>query len=52
MMTKNHPMLAKVNDTISAMKKDGSMAAIHKKWFGTDAAPDSSTLAARAIPGA
>ena len=51
MMTKNHPMLAKVNDTISAMKKDGTLAAIHKKWFGTDAAPDSSTLAARALPG-
>ncbi len=39
MMTKDHPLLGKVNDAISAMKKDGSLAAIHKKWFGTDAAP-------------
>ncbi|TIS44975.1 MAG: transporter substrate-binding domain-containing protein, partial [Mesorhizobium sp.] len=32
MMTKKgHPLLEKVNDAISEMKKDGTMAAIHKK---------------------
>jgi polar amino acid transport system substrate-binding protein len=50
MMTKNHPLLEKVNDAISAMKKDGSLAAIHKKWFGTDAPADGSTLQARPLP--
>src|SRR3954447_22971684 len=36
MTAKNSPILAKINDTITAMKKDASLAAIHKKWFGTD----------------
>ena len=42
MMRKNHPLLGKVNDTLSAMKKDGAMAAIHKKWLGV--APRSDVL--------
>ncbi len=50
MMTKDHPLLGKINDAITEMKKDGTMAAIHKKWFGTDAPADSSTLMEMPIP--
>jgi polar amino acid transport system substrate-binding protein len=50
MMRKNHPMLEKVNDAITAMKKDGALGAIHKKWFGTDAPADSATAQVRPLP--
>lgn len=49
MMTrKDHPLLEQVNDAISAMKEDGSMAAIHKKWFGVD--PDAGTSTVEKMP--
>lgn len=51
MMTrKNHPLLAKANDAISAMKTDGTLAAIHKKWFGVDPEPGSSTVVPGPLP--
>ncbi|MCP8937979.1 ABC transporter substrate-binding protein [Alsobacter sp. SYSU M60028] len=50
MMRKGHPLLEKANDAITAMKKDGTLAAIHKKWFGTDAPADSSTAQVRPMP--
>eukprot|EP01035_Chromulina_nebulosa_P046870 gene46870-63501_t len=50
MMTKNHKLLQKLSDAIGAMKKDGTMAAIHKKWFGSDAPAESSTLMDMKIP--
>lgn len=50
MMTKDHPLLTKVNDTVTAMKKDGTIAAIHKKWFGVDPSPDSSSVQERPLP--
>ncbi|MBN9061372.1 MAG: amino acid ABC transporter substrate-binding protein [Rhizobiales bacterium 65-9] len=50
MMTKDHPLLAKVNDAVTAMKKDGTLAGIYKKWFGSDPAPDSSTVQERPLP--
>ena len=50
MLRKGHPLAAKASEAIGAMKADGTMAAIHKKWFGTDAPADSSTLQARAQP--
>jgi len=51
MMTrKNHPLLAKANDAISAMKTDGTLAAIHKTWFGVDPEPGSSTVTPGPIP--
>ena len=40
MMTKDHALLGKLNDALTAMKKDGTLAAIHKKWFGSDAPAD------------
>jgi polar amino acid transport system substrate-binding protein len=33
-----------VNDIITAMKNEGVIADLHKKWFGVDADPDSSTV--------
>ncbi|RJT42738.1 amino acid ABC transporter substrate-binding protein [Mesorhizobium waimense] len=50
MMTKDHPLLGKLNDALSAMKKDGTIAAIHKKWFGSDAPADSSTVKEMPLP--
>lgn len=50
MMKKGSPLLQPVNDAISAMKKDGTMAAIHKKWFGIDADAGSSTVTAEPLP--
>jgi polar amino acid transport system substrate-binding protein len=35
---------AQVNEIISAMKTDGVIADLHKKWFGAAAADDSSTV--------
>ena len=50
MLAKDSPMLGKLNDALTAMKKDGTLATIHKKWFGTDAPADSSTVTEMPIP--
>ena len=50
MMTKDHPLLGKINDALTEMKKDGTMQAIHKKWFGTDAPANSSTVNEAPLP--
>ena len=50
MMGKDSPLLAKINDALTAMKKDGTMEAIHKKWFGTDAPAGSSTVTEAPLP--
>jgi polar amino acid transport system substrate-binding protein len=50
MMGKDHPLLEKLNTALTEMKKDGTTAAIHKKWFGSDAPADSSTVTEMPIP--
>jgi len=50
MMTKDHPLLEKANAAITEMKKDGTLAAIHKKWFGTEPPADSATVTELPIP--
>ncbi|MBO9099299.1 MULTISPECIES: ABC transporter substrate-binding protein [unclassified Rhizobium] len=50
MMTKDSPLLGKLNDALTAMKKDGTLQAIHKKWFGSDAPAGSSTVVEMPIP--
>ena len=50
MMTKDHPLLHRANDAITAMKKDGTLAAIHKKWFGTEPPAGSATVTELPIP--
>jgi polar amino acid transport system substrate-binding protein len=51
MMTKDHPLLGKVNDAISEMKKDGTMAKLYKKWFEMEPAAGSSTITVFPVPG-
>ena len=41
MMQKGSPNVARVNDAITAMKEDGTLAALHEKWLGV--APDAGT---------
>jgi polar amino acid transport system substrate-binding protein len=50
MMTKDSPHLAKVNDALTAMKKDGFLAGLHKKWLGAEAGANSSTVQERPLP--
>jgi polar amino acid transport system substrate-binding protein len=35
MFAKDSPLATKVNDTITELKKDGTLAKIHETWFGT-----------------
>ncbi len=50
MLGKDHPLLDKLNTALTEMKKDGTMASIHKKWFGSDAPAGSSTITEMPIP--
>jgi polar amino acid transport system substrate-binding protein len=50
MMGKNSPYLDRINEALTAMKKDGTMQAIHKKWFGTEAPEQSSTVLEADVP--
>lgn len=50
MMTKDSPLLEKLNTAIGEMKRDGTMQRIHEKWFGTKALPGSSTVTEAAMP--
>ncbi|WP_312797488.1 ABC transporter substrate-binding protein [Tianweitania sp.] len=50
MAKKNLPMLPEINDAISAMKSDGTMAKIHEKWFGVAPEAVTSTLTAMPVP--
>jgi polar amino acid transport system substrate-binding protein len=50
MLGKDHPLLGKLNDALTEMKKDGTMAAIHKKWFGTEPPAGSATITEAPIP--
>lgn len=50
MMKKGSPLLERVNAAIDEVKKDGTMAALHKKWLGADAVPASSVNTILAIP--
>ena len=47
MFNKGAPLAAKVNEAISAMKKDGALAKIHKTWFGAD--PDAGMATATVL---
>jgi polar amino acid transport system substrate-binding protein len=50
MMQKGSPNLQRVNDAITAMKEDGTLAAIHKKWLGVDPDPGTSTVTVLELP--
>ena len=42
--------IATINDAITAMKQDGTLAGLHKKWLGVDPDPDTSTVTVLDIP--
>lgn len=50
MMPKGSELLVPVNDAISAMKQDGTLAAIHEKWLGEAPAEGTSTVTVMDIP--
>ena len=50
MLPKDDPNLQKLSDAIGSMKTDGTLAAIHKKWFGAEPPAGSSTVTAAPIP--
>jgi polar amino acid transport system substrate-binding protein len=43
MFAKDSPLAAKVNEAITAIKSDGTMAKLHQTWFGTAPDPESTT---------
>ena len=47
MLAKNSPLAPQVNDQITALKKDGTMATLHEKWFG--AKPEAGTSTAEVL---
>jgi polar amino acid transport system substrate-binding protein len=47
MFAKDSPLAPKINAIITEMKKDGSLAKIHKTWFGTD--PDAGMATATVL---
>lgn len=50
MMKKDHPLLQKVNAAMTEMKKDGTMAKIHEKWFGVAPTEGTSTVVPSDVP--
>lgn len=50
MAKKDSPLVGKVSDAISTMKADGTLAAIHKKWFNVDPEPGTSTVTSLPLP--
>lgn len=50
MTPKDDANLVKLSDAIGAMKKDGALTAIHKKWFGVEPPAGSSTVTEAPIP--
>ena len=50
MAPKGSELLPAVNDAISEMKRDGTMARIHEKWFGVAPTEGTSTVVASDVP--
>ncbi|MBS9721864.1 amino acid ABC transporter substrate-binding protein [Tianweitania sp. BSSL-BM11] len=50
MAKKDLPMLPEINEAISAMKTDGTMAKIHEKWFGVAPEAGTSTVTPSDVP--
>jgi polar amino acid transport system substrate-binding protein len=52
MMRKGSPLLEPVNNAISELKKDGTLATLHKKWLGVEADAGTSTVTVTPLPAA
>lgn len=50
MFAKDSPLAAQVSDVITKLKEEGFVAATHKKWFGTDPDPSTSTAKVMDMP--
>lgn len=50
MFAKDSPLAPKVNEAITAMKQDGTMAKLHEKWFGGAPDPDTTTAKVADMP--
>ena len=50
MLAKRSALTARVDGAITQMKRDGTLARIHQKWFGMQPAADSSTVQVRRRP--
>ncbi len=50
MMRKDHELLPQINEAISEMKRDGTMAQIHETWFGVAPEPGTSTVEPMELP--
>jgi polar amino acid transport system substrate-binding protein len=50
MLAKDNPLFGKINDALSSMKTDGTMAQLYKKWFGVEPAQGSSTISVLPVP--
>lgn len=50
MMPKDSPLLEEVNQAISELKEDGTLAALHEKWLGAPADAGTSTVTVLPIP--
>ncbi len=50
MLAKDSPLLGRLNDALTAMKGDGTLAAIHKKWFASEAPANSATVTVLPVP--
>ncbi len=50
MLPKDSPLLERVNAAITEIKQDGTLAEIHKKWFGVLPEDSTSTVTVLDIP--
>jgi polar amino acid transport system substrate-binding protein len=50
MFAKDSPLAPRVNEAITAMKQDGTMAKLHEKWFGAAPDPDTTTAKVAEMP--
>jgi polar amino acid transport system substrate-binding protein len=50
MFAKDSPLAPKVNDAITTMKQDGTLAKLHQTWFGTAPDPETTTAKVAEMP--
>ena len=50
MFAKDSPLRSQVNDVITTLKKEGYLAALHKKWFGVEPEAGTTTVQVAEIP--
>ncbi|MFZ1726440.1 MAG: transporter substrate-binding domain-containing protein [Albidovulum sp.] len=50
MFDKDSPLAAQVNDILTDLKNDGFFTEIHKKWFGTEPDPNTTTAKVMDMP--